>query len=224
MTAAPPPFPGQGPMVVRRGPAPWVVVLMTLGAVALLGFVFVAGVLTGGYLAGRGEEVTAGPSEPGGGGGTEPASPGSPGDPGSGGTGSLDPCLVGTWEAVEHEEDWTTEEHGEASLSGLTRTMEFTSDGTQTVTYDGDEGTITTAQGPLPAVFDGVVTYRTSTSDGTMSFELVEADGTVTVTSANGEEKTEDLKPGTGDVQYTCDGDSFRQEADGYLSVYEKSG
>ena len=192
MTAVPPPYPGQGPVVVRRGPAAWVVVLLTLAAVALLGVVFVAGVLTGGYIAGQGEEPTAGPPEPSG-----VPEPGTSGDPGSGGTGSLDPCLVGTWEAVEHEEDWTTEEHGPASLSGLSRTMEFTSDGTQTITYDGDEGTITTEKGPLPAVFDGVVTYRTTTSGGTMSFELVEADGTVTVTSPNGEEKIEDLRPGT---------------------------
>jgi hypothetical protein len=57
-----------------------------------------------------------------------------------------------------------------------------------------------------------------------MSFELLEADGTVTITSPDGEVKAEDLKPGTGPVQYTCEGDRFRQEADGYLSVYERSG
>ncbi len=72
---------------------------------------------------------------------------------------------------------------------------------------------------PQPVVFDGEVVYRTSTDGATMSFELVSVDGSVTVG-----EKVEELKPGTGAVSYTCDDTTLRQEAEGYLSVYERTG
>ena len=33
-----------------------------------------------------------------------------------------------------------------------------------------------------------------------------------------------ELVPGTGDVRYSCDETTLRQEAEGYLSVYERAG
>ena len=194
---------------------------MTVGAMVLLGLVFVGGVLTGAVITRDDGGQAGGPPAPppASGGGT--ASGGGSGNSG-GGSGSLDECVVGTWEGTEHTEDWTTEQ-GDAQLAGLLRTMTFTADGTQTITYDGDEATITAQGTPVPAVFDGQVVYRTTTSGGTMSFELVSAEGTVTV-DPQGSAEVEDLEPGTGDVTYTCDDTTLRQEAEGYLSVYERTG
>lgn len=192
-------------------------VLITVGAMVLLGVVFVAGVLTGAVIT-RDDAGTAGGASV-----APPATEGSGStEGGSGASGSLDECLVGSWEGTEHTEDWTTDQ-GDAQLSGLLRSMTFTADGTQTITYESDEATITAQGTPVPAVFDGQVVYRTSTSGSTMSFELVSAEGTVTV-DPGGTDKVEELEPGTGPVTYSCDPSTLRQEAEGYLSVYERTG
>ncbi|MCY7394721.1 MAG: hypothetical protein LH468_00995 [Nocardioides sp.] len=209
-----PPAPA-GPPPRRQAPT-WAVVLITVGAIVLLGVVFVGGVLTGAVITRDDAGPAAGgpvvPPATGGGGSSEG---------GSGGTGSLDECLVGSWEGTEHTEDWKTDQ-GAAQLSGLLRSMTFTADGTQTITYDGDQATITAQGTPVPAVFDGQVVYRTSTSGDTMSFQLVSAEGTVTV-DPDGTDKVEDLEPGTADVGYSCDDTTLRQEAEGYLSVYRRT-
>jgi hypothetical protein len=209
-------------------------VLLTLAAVGVAGAVFVAGVLVGGWLSSLEDEGTvaapgggtselppAGSDGPDGSDGSDGATPAPAPTPGPGG--GFDDCLVGTWEAVEHEESYDTEQ-GAASLTGLTRTVRFEADGSQTITYDGDEATVTTQQGALPAVFEGEVRYVAATSDGTMTFELVSSEGSVTVVGPDGREQVEDLQPGTGPVSYTCAADTFRQEATGYLSVYERVG
>ena len=86
--------------------------------------------------------------------------------------------------------------------SSTARTTTSSEDGTQTVPYDGSRATVITDQGALPAVFDGRVVYRAPTDGSTMSFEVLEADGTVTA-----------LGP---------DGEVAEQQAAGYRSVYER--
>lgn len=220
-----PPAPAPtGPPPRRQAPT-WAVVLITVGAMVLIGLVFVGGVFTGAVITrdeAGGSGGSRGSVDPPAGGGSSGGSEGGSGGGSGEASGTLDDCVVGTWEGTEHTEDWTTDQ-GEAEMSGLLRTMTFTADGTQTITYDGDEATITAQGTPVPAVFDGEVVYRTSTSGGTMSFQLVSADGTVTIDPA-GTAKVEDLEPGTGDVSYTCDETTLRQEADGYLSVYRRQG
>jgi hypothetical protein len=201
-------------------------VLITVGAMVLIGLVFVGGVFTGAVIT-RDDAGSSGGSggtavPPAGGGSTGGGSEGGSGGGSGEASGTLDDCVVGTWEGTEHSEDWTTDQ-GDAEMSGLLRTMTFTADGTQTIAYDSDEATITAQGTPVPAVFDGEVVYRTSTSGGTMSFRLVSAEGSVTIDPA-GTAKVEDLEPGTGDVSYTCDDTTLRQEADGYLSVYRRAG
>lgn len=225
---------GHGGAPRRRGPAAWVVVLLTLAAVGVVLLAFGAGVGVGVWAAGlSGSAPTSAapalpapgaPGAPDAPGATTPAVP-DPGAPGeTGGPGSLDPCLVGTWRTTEHEEAYDTEQ-GQATLTGLDRTMTFAADGTQTVVYEGSEATVTTDQGALPAVFDGQVVYRTTTTGSTMSFEVLQTEGTVTVLGPDGSAAQEEpLEPGTGDVTYTCDGDRFAQEATGYRSVYERVG
>ena len=231
----------------RRGPATWLVVVLTLLVVGVVGLAFVAGVGVGFWAAGTvgpggavaAPAVPAGPRRrP----GRAPPTPPSPGalptplrrrprapptpDAGAapGGSGTLDPCLVGTWRTTEHSESYETEQ-GPASFTDLDRTMTFTADGTQTITYDSSQATVTAAAGALPAVFDGRVVYRTSTSGSTMSFQVVEAEGTVTVLGPDGEPAEENpLEPGTGDVSYTCDDTTFEQTATGYRSAYERVG
>ncbi len=213
-----PPAPApQGPG--RRQLPTWVAVAVTAGVMLAIGVAFVVGVVVGAALDRSGSTAA-----------NDPAAGGTPGGQAPGGAGggaaddpaTLDDCLVGTWTSTEHTEDWTTDQ-GAAELSGLQRTMAFTADGTQTVTYDGSQATITSQGRAVPARFDGEVVYRTSTSGATMSFESVSAEGTVTI-DPDGAAKVEELEPGTGDVTYSCDDAELRQEAEGYLSVYERTG
>ena len=204
------------------------VVLLTLAVVGVVVLAFAGGVGVGLRLAGTagtapGLVAAPAPAVP-----AVPAQPGDPtqsGDPGaapSAGTGTLDPCLVGTWRTTEHSESYDTEQ-GQASLTDLDRTMTFAADGTQTITYDSSQATVTTEQGALPAVFEGTVVYRASTTGSTMSFQLQQAEGTVTVLDPAGEVQEErPLEPATGDVSYTCDATTFVQTATGYRSAYEK--
>ncbi len=203
----------------RRQPPTWVVVAVTAAVMLAIGVAFVVGVVVGTLIGRDGSTTTtgtAGGSTPGGEAG------GSQGGSGGAAAGPLDECLVGTWSTVEHVEDWSTDQ-GEAELSGLERVMRFSADGIQTVTYDSSPATIATGGQELPAVFDGEVVYRTSTADGTMSFQVESAEGSVTI-DPTGQARVEELKPGTGDVSYTCDDTTLRQEAEGYLSVYERTG
>lgn len=227
------PAPEQRPEAGRRPVPTWVAVAVTAAVMLAIGVSFVVGVVVGALLTRDDDTATTadgGAAEGGGGsaaeggGGASDGGGGAAEGGGSGGgaPGALDECVVGTWSTVEHVEDWKTDQ-GEAQLSGLERVMTFSADGTQTVTYDGSSATIATQGRELPAVFDGEVVYRTSTSGGTMSFELQSAEGTVTV-DPEGQAKVEELEPGTGDVSYTCDDTTLRQEADGYLSVYERTG
>lgn len=227
--------------VLRRGPAPWVVVLITLGAVALVGVVFVVGVAVGFVAARAGGGSAAGaqqaqplppaPTLPGDDDEAAPAPAPAPEDSAAGddaapggSDGGFDPCLVGTWQSTEHSESYETEQ-GPASIAELERTIEFGPDGRQTITYDSSQATITTQVGALPAVFEGSVVYQASTSGSTMSFELVSADGTVTIVGPDGEVAEErPLEPGTGDVSYACDETDFVQEAEGFRSAYERVG
>lgn len=224
-----PPTDPRGPAATRRQVPTWVAVAVTAGVMLAIGVSFVVGVVVGAFVTRDGSATSTGST-----GGTQDGSasdgglsdggPADGGDPAAGGAGSgaLDECLVGTWRTVEHVEDWTTDQ-GQAELSGLERVMEFSADGTQTVSYDDSAATIATQGQEVPAVFDGRVVYRTSTAGGTMSFDLQSAEGTVTV-DPDGTAKVEPLEPGTGEVSYTCDATTLRQEAEGYLSVYERTG
>lgn len=228
---APTPAPGS----TRRGIPAWLVVLLTLGCVGAVVLAFVVGVVTGVWVAGRGTAVAvapapvADPATPqvpaegdGPGAVAEPAESGAPADPGAA-SGGFDECLVGTWQTVEHSESYDTEQ-GAASITELDRTITFTADGGQTIGYDQSEGIITTDQGALPGVFDGEVTYNATTTGTTMSFELLSAEGTVTVLNPDGSVADEQpIQPGTGDVTYSCDETTFTQTATGYLSVYERA-
>lgn len=228
-----PPTDPRGPAATRRQVPTWVAVAVTAGVMLAIGVSFVVGVVVGAFVTRDGSATSTGST-----GGTQDGSAGDDGPAdggpagggpagggpagGGAGSGALDECLVGTWRTVEHVEDWTTDQ-GQAELSGLERVMEFSADGTQTVSYDDSAATIATQGQEVPAVFDGRVVYRTSTAGGTMSFDLQSAEGTVTV-DPDGTAKVEPLEPGTGEVSYTCDATTLRQEAEGYLSVYERTG
>ena len=198
--------------VVRQGPRTWVVVALTLAAVLVVALSFVGGLVTGIAIGGSG---TAAPAP------VPDGDPGGDAGGGSGTDGSIDPCVVGTWRTVEQTESADTEQ-GRVTISGVTRTLEFAEDGTETVTYDGTPATVTTDAGAGEAVFEGTVVYRASTAGSTMSFELVSVDGTLTVSAGDGEPETQELQPGTGDVSYTCTEDRLTQESPGFRSVLER--
>jgi len=203
----------------QRGPKPppptWVVVALTLGGVLAVGLVFGAGFAVGRSTAPDGTTAQAAPAD--GGGPSGGASPRAP----SSAAGDLDECLVGTWRTTEHTETVDTEQ-GKLTISDVKRTLEITEDGTETVTYDGTPATLALEAAGGEAVFEGTVTYDVSTSGETMSFVLGEVDGSLTVRLADGTENEQDLKPGSGPVQYTCSEDSFTQSATGYRSVMER--
>lgn len=198
----------------HRAPRTWVVVAITLAAVAGVALVFVAGLATG-VAIGGGEAGRAAP-------GQVPAGPsGAPPEGASGGAGPVDECVVGTWRTVEHSESADTEQ-GRVTITGVERTLEITADGTERVTYGSTPATVTTDQGEGTATYSGTVEYEVRTDGGRMTFRLRSAEGTLTVTAGGGEPKRQELKPGTGAVTYTCSAERLTQEATGYRSVMER--
>lgn len=157
--------------------------------------------------------------------------PSEPADPAPGGDaaapsadGSFDDCLVGTWTTTEQSEEFDLEEDGGVvTVSGVQRRLVFTADGRETATYDGSEATVETADGTGTIRFDGVAQYQVRTSAGTMMFELLSAEGTVSVTDAEGQEQTRPLQPGAGDVRYTCDETTMTQSGSGYEATFERA-
>ena len=212
------------------------VVLLTLAGVAVVVGSFISGLITGVTLASQAQpaaDPAAAPAAPfpdptaSPGPGTEATSRSDATQPGDATEpperSEFDPCLIGTWRGIEHRESYDTDQ-GPASITGLSRTLTITADGIETITYDGNEATVTTDVGAANAIFDGEVRYRVGTTDSTMSFELLSVAGTITIVGPNGETRTEDLQPGTGDVTYGCDETTLRQEATGFLSVYRRTG
>lgn len=200
----------------RQQPRTWVVVALTLGTVLVLGLVFGAGFAVG-RSTGDATSATAAPAA---GGGDTPSSADAGEDEDTSAAG-LDECVVGTWRTTEHTESVDTEQ-GRFTISDVRRTLEITPDGTETVTYDGTPARLELEAAGGEAVFEGTVTYDVSTSGGTMSFTLGEVDGSLTVRLADGQESEQELQPGSGPVQYTCEGDTFTQTATGYRSVMER--
>ncbi|QKE85417.1 hypothetical protein [Arthrobacter sp. NEB 688] len=197
----------------RRGPRTWVVVAVTLGAVLGAALIFVAGVVVGVTFSGSAGGTASGA--------TTSADPGGGPEAGAGGAGGLDPCLVGRWQTTEHSESADTDQ-GRLTISGVDRTLDIRSDGTETVSYGDRPATATTDQGEAEVTYTGTVTYGVTTTGDTMSFTLRSAEGSITVGGAGQQPRTEDLKPGTGAVTYTCEGDRFTQEAAGYRSVMRR--
>lgn len=124
-------------------------------------------------------------------------------------TGELDPCLVGSWRTVSHEERSPF-----GVITDLERTMTFTDSGRLTITYDKAE-----AKGAGEGwVFDGTVEYDVTTRDGTMSFDLVRNDLELTI---NGSPAP--ASPGVKDVSYTCSGDTFTESSAVMDARFERS-
>lgn len=242
------PQPAESPAQGR----PWPVALAVLAAIACAGVIFATGLVTG-FVAGRatapqgaspagqpsptapsesappagtGEEtggtgeVTGGPGEDPGG-AQEDADAPDPDLPADA-SGPIDPCLVGQWRTTEHRESFSTEQ-GEATLTGLVRLVEIDEAGRQTITYDQAPAVLSTDQGQGSAIFDGTVVYQASTSGSTMSFQLLSAEGNITLELA-GASQEQALQPGAGDVSYTCDESAFTQEASGFSASYERAG
>ena len=212
---------------VRSGPKPLTVVLWTLSAVFLVGVVFVGGLVLGIWIGAKGSSTTTqSVGSTGNSAGTGTGSTPGSGDSGSGaGTtaGTLDPCLVGTWTTTSHSESADTAS-GKLTITDLKRTLVITPDGTQTVTYDPSPATLTMDQGGGTAVFNGTVIYQVSTEGSTIHYTVLSAEGTVTLTVGEGDPQTQELKPGSDDVTYTCTDTTMTEESSGYKAVFTKAG
>lgn len=118
------------------------------------------------------------------------------------GAATIDRCVVGTWRTTRHEEP-------ALGITSLDRTLRFTEDGHLTITYDQARA------GGAGMVFDGTVEYRVTTSNGTMSFELLRNGLTLDPPNPM-------AQPGTGSVRYTCSESTFTQSVPGFTSDYER--
>lgn len=207
-----------GPAPVCPSPAsrPWSAGVWVLGALAAGAVLFVSGLVTGFLLGGAGDGTTTTAPQP----GPAPEAGSAVGPAPQ--PGAVDECLVGSWRTVEHEESFSTPQ-GPVTITGLVRQMDVDEGGRQTITYDAASADMGTSGSQGTAVYDGTVVYQVATSGGTMSFELLSSEGTITLTPADGEPRTQDLQPGTGPVRYTCEDSRLTQEADGFRAVYERS-
>lgn len=196
-----------------RGPKVVTVVALTLAA-AVVGLVlFVAGVLVGVAIGTDRSTAT--------GGAVVPRAGSEPGPPTVTANGILDHCLVGRWRSVEHRESADTE-RGRVTITGVQRTITVSADGTERVTYGDAPATVTTDQGRGAVTYRGTVVYRLSSSAGRLGFTLVSADATMTVAVSGSDPQTQEVKPGTGAVVYTCSSSRLVQEASGFRAVYER--
>lgn len=137
---------------------------------------------------GRGQSTDPSSTDPS---STDPSSDSGSGSSSDGSTagGEVDPCLVGTWEAVSNRQvDYTG-----AVITGMNPTTTVSDDGTVRVEYDQVE-----TEG-ADLVLDGVAEYRISTDDGRVRWSVERDDVDIT---RGGEPDSMSLSSYSAD--YTC--------------------
>ncbi|GAB3117341.1 hypothetical protein GCM10027055_28610 [Janibacter alkaliphilus] len=196
-----PPGPGSGSATTgptdppaRRRSAGVVVAAVAAAALLLGGGVAAAMVLTDDpddeltTDGGRGQSTDPSSTDPS---STDPSSDSGSGSSSDGSTagGEVDPCLVGTWEAVSNRQvDYTG-----AVITGMNPTTTVSDDGTVRVEYDQVE-----TEG-ADLVLDGVAEYRISTDDGRVRWSVERDDVDIT---RGGEPDSMSLSSYSAD--YTC--------------------
>jgi serine/threonine protein kinase len=139
---------------------------------------------------------------------------------------AIDECLVGTWQL----ESWTSTQ----DISSLDETVkftgfegrvtEFTADGTQRVDYeDAEPIRAGSSVGEITQTWRGTASYIVSTSDdGVLTTEGSDFRD-ISVTIEVGEESGPYNPNGrTQPLEYTCDGTTYTEQADGFEAAYTK--
>jgi len=140
------------------------------------------------------------------------AGPATAGPPPASASSNIDQCVLGTWEVTSYAEDVAVEDVGKVHVTGKGGTVKFRTNGTGVTDYGGGTTFNATLQGhAVVLVASGTVTYNYSTSNGSLAFSDVKANGTETV-SVDGVQATSQALEGDSDpARYTCSGDTLKE-------------
>jgi hypothetical protein len=130
---------------------------------------------------------------------------------------SIDPCLVGTWRTILDSQQLTVDGVGPVVVSGQGVVLHIGPDGSGVQDYSAAtpyEGTADDHQ--VRVTVTGTVRATIRTGGGTMSFQGVTADGTVTTAIDGTGLHPVPLTAGTDPVSYTCSGDGATEHTARY--------
>lgn len=127
-----------------------------------------------------------------------------------------DPCVVGSWQVDDYQEDLALPEpFGRTRFTGTGpgARVELRADGHGTTDYgDGTTFGGVVSGIALTLTVTGQVTYRYRAVDGTVAFTDVVADGTVTLSGAGLAPQRDALTADFDPASYDCSGDTLTQQ------------
>ncbi|MFY1697068.1 hypothetical protein [Solwaraspora sp. WMMA2101] len=131
-----------------------------------------------------------------------------------------DPCVVGSWQVDDYQEDVALPEpFGRARFTGTGpgARVELRADGYGRTDYgDGTTFAGVVSGVALTLTVTGEVTYRYRAVDGTVAFTDVVADGTVTLTGAGVAPQRDALTADFDPASYDCSADTLIQQTSLY--------
>jgi hypothetical protein len=134
--------------------------------------------------------------------------------PGAGASPStlIDPCLVGTWQALREHQELRVEGYGSVGVDGKGVVVHVGPDGSVRQEYGSASPYTTTANGHrLQITIAGTVRGTIRTSGRRITFHGMSADGTVTATVDGTAVATLPLQTGGDPVDYDCAGSTLTE-------------
>ncbi len=120
----------------------------------------------------------------------------------------IDPCLVGTWRTTADRQQLDVTGVGTVEVSGSGTVVHIGADGSDLQEYASATPYVGTPNGHrLEITVSGTVRGTIRTDHGTMTFQGMSADGTVSAAVDGMVVTSVPLTPGTDPVSYTCTGD-----------------
>jgi hypothetical protein len=139
---------------------------------------------------------------------------GGPGSPTPAASNLVDPCIVGTWRVISHEERVDLPPVGEVEFTGKEPGARVTlrPDGTGATDFGaGTEFEASKDGRTFALTFAGSVNYDFRTSDGQVTFTNIRPNGTVKLVVDGKEATSAPLTGNLDSVRYTCAGDTLRE-------------
>ena len=128
---------------------------------------------------------------------------------------AVDDCVVGSWRVTSHRESVVVDGGSSVQFSGSGATVRLSADGKGVTDYgDGTTFFASVAGIRVELVFKGTISYDFATSNGSITFSNVQADGTATLYQGGVEATSQPLNSDTTPSKYTCEGDKLVQNTE----------
>jgi hypothetical protein len=136
----------------------------------------------------------------------------------------IDPCLVGTWRTSADSQRLDVTGVGPVDVAGSGALVHIGPDGSDKQEYASATPYTGTVNGHrLQITVTGTVRGTIRTAHGTITFQDMSADGTVTAAVDGTAVISEPLTPGTDPVSYTCSGDTATERGPQYTVTLERT-